>query len=241
MDLFGFGRKRPFALGDGARFQAMADNAPVGSVGAPGGLLAPKPVKTKNALTGLLAAGSMVPGVGDAVGLLGDAAMYASDPSSRTFMNGLLTAAGTLPLIPSASGIKAATRAAAGGETAKSNGYFYKGGQFLPSTDLPPGTFKIGGKKLTTKKAMIEPGVFETSPTPLHRSILEVAGGYSQMGPDGKLAVKDGVNWDYLGFTPDDPSPVSVKGLKSKTQRSLRELIDAYNRGDRWLQVDIEE
>ena len=96
--------RRPTTLlpSDAMRFQAMADNAPVGSVGASGGLLAPKPTKKSNALSGLLAAGSMVPGVGDAVGLLGDAAMYASDPSSRTWPNALMTGLGALPFVPSA-------------------------------------------------------------------------------------------------------------------------------------------
>lgn len=96
--------RRPTTLlpSDAMRFQAMADNAPVGSVGASGGLLAPRPTKKSNALTGLLAAGGAIPGVGDAVGLLGDAAMYASDPSSRTWPNALMTGLGALPFVPSA-------------------------------------------------------------------------------------------------------------------------------------------
>jgi hypothetical protein len=47
-----------------------------------------------------LAMGSMLPGVGDAIGLAGDAYGYATDPSSRTWKNGLLSLAALLPGIP---------------------------------------------------------------------------------------------------------------------------------------------
>src|SRR5215471_17267139 len=40
---------------------------------------------------------------------------------------------------------KGAGRARRGGEVAVSNKAFYKGGQFLPSTEAPPGTYKIKG------------------------------------------------------------------------------------------------
>src|SRR5574343_163776 len=44
---------------------------------------------------------SRLPGVGDAARLLGDAAMYAEDPSQLTPMSGLLSLAGVLPGVPS--------------------------------------------------------------------------------------------------------------------------------------------
>lgn len=46
---------------------------------------------------------SPVPFVGDALGLLADAEMYATEPESRTWGNVALSAAGLLPLVPAAS------------------------------------------------------------------------------------------------------------------------------------------
>ena len=44
---------------------------------------------------------------------------------------------------------KKSGRAKKGGETAKSNQYHYKGGQFLPTTSAEPGKWKVGGKFTT--------------------------------------------------------------------------------------------
>jgi hypothetical protein len=60
---------------------------------------------------GLLAA--PVPVVGDVVGLLGDAAMYAAKPEERTAGNALLTVLGALPMVPGAASAAAARKAAA--------------------------------------------------------------------------------------------------------------------------------
>jgi hypothetical protein len=62
---------------------------------------------------GLLA--SPLPVVGDALGLLGDAAMYATKPDERTLLNFGMTALGALPFVPSVAGkaanvVKKATR-----------------------------------------------------------------------------------------------------------------------------------
>ena len=85
-----------------ADFQTMADGAPVGAVGAPGGLSpygAPAdPFSAQDALAAL----SFAPVFGDVAGLAGDAAMYATDPESRTAGNYAMTAAGALPFVPSA-------------------------------------------------------------------------------------------------------------------------------------------
>lgn len=51
---------------------------------------------------GLLA--SPIPVLGDAMGLLGDAAMYAAKPEERTWGNVAMTALGALPFVPSAAG-----------------------------------------------------------------------------------------------------------------------------------------
>lgn len=92
----------------GPNFQAMADNAPVGSVGAPGGLLAPPPAKVPgNPLRGLLAAGSMTPGpVGDFTGLIADALMYYEHPETRKTSNYAMSMLGALlPFMPAAAGM----------------------------------------------------------------------------------------------------------------------------------------
>lgn len=88
------------------RWHALADSAPVGSVNALGGLLQPPQKEApRNALNGLLGLSSVIPGVGDVTGLLGDAAMYATEPESRTKLNYLLTLLGALPGIPSTAAI----------------------------------------------------------------------------------------------------------------------------------------
>lgn len=95
------------AQAPGARWQALADNAPVGAVGAPGGLQRPGRQPTpQDGLSALLTGGAMVPGpVGDVAGPLADAYMYATEPESRTLGNAAMSALGVLPGIPSMAGI----------------------------------------------------------------------------------------------------------------------------------------
>lgn len=101
-------REKRNALADALRRKSMADNAPVNALGAPGGLLAmPRPDKPGSALGGLLAASSVVPGIGDFTGPMADAHMYATDPSSRTPGNYAMSLAGLLPFVPSMAGITA--------------------------------------------------------------------------------------------------------------------------------------
>jgi hypothetical protein len=47
---------------------------------------------------------SILPGIGDAAGLLGDIQMMYENPEERTIMNGLLAAAGLLPFVPAGLG-----------------------------------------------------------------------------------------------------------------------------------------
>jgi len=66
------------------------------------------------------AVGTMfVPVVGDVTGLAADIDMYVTDPESRTFLNGVFTAAGVLPLIPAASQMKKAADALDMGQEAR--------------------------------------------------------------------------------------------------------------------------
>jgi hypothetical protein len=93
-------------------------------------------------------------------------------------------------------GGKGGNRAKKGGEIAESNKAFYKGGQFLPSTEAPPGTYKIKGKILGKGREMTEPGYFtggygtkstwETAPTPLHRAIWSLIGQFVQPVGEGR-------------------------------------------------------
>lgn len=147
-------RMQPTGLSGGreqapeARFQSMADNAPVGAVGAPGGLQAPRPRPTQqDALQALLGAGAVVPGpLGDVAGPLADAYMYATDPESRTAGNAALSAMGLLPGVPSVMGM------ASGGE----------GGGRLPRL---LSLFSGGGSYETALKGKVQPvGAIEYDP-----------------------------------------------------------------------------
>lgn len=65
------------------------------------------PVTGRQIADGLQAAGLLaapIPVLGDAIGLLGDAAMYATKPEERTWLNYGMTALGALPFVPSVAG-----------------------------------------------------------------------------------------------------------------------------------------
>jgi hypothetical protein len=101
------------------------------------------------------------------------------------------------------------------------NGDYYIGGQFLPSSEMTiKGAIKIQSKP--RGKVQVENGVW-----------VESRDGYLPIFPRiaGTIAILDratgnmklnNVNWDYMGCT-------AVEG---------QALIDAYNRGDRWLPVE---
>jgi len=129
------------------------------------------------------------------------------------------------------------SRAAAGGEHADSNGYFYKGGQFLPSSDNPPGTFKVDGKVLKTGRAQVEPGKWEVQPTPFSRPIFELIGGHT-ISSDDSLKLREGIR-DYNGdpISMDTEIRPGVKGILSKEAFTMGEMIGAYNNGMRWIDV----
>jgi hypothetical protein len=79
-------------------------------VGSPGGMLDPRAMagnelpNSQSDPRMMAAAAQFIPGIGDAVGAISDAGMYATDPSSRTPLNGLLSLAALAPGIPSAAG-----------------------------------------------------------------------------------------------------------------------------------------
>jgi len=84
--------------------RAQLDNAPVGSVGAPGGVRASDAAVDRrvNPLQAAALASAPIPGVGDVFGIAADAQMFANEPDSRTPLNFGLSALGLLPLVPPA-------------------------------------------------------------------------------------------------------------------------------------------
>lgn len=129
------------------------------------------------------------------------------------------------------------SRAIVGGQSGV-NGYAYKGGQFLPSTMAEPGKWKVGKKWITSRNEEIEPGVIAAQPTPFSRSIFQMIHGLCQSEENGQIALRDGIK-DYQGeaITLDTLIRPGVKGVLGKEELSLGELVDAYNAGQRWFDV----
>ena len=128
----------------------------------------------------------------------------------------------------------ARSQAKIGGEVANTNGYFYKGGQFLPSTDAEPGKWKAGKKWVYTGKALVGPGEFAIQPTPFSRSIFEMLNSFLEKNGD-KFQFRTDLNPDY--FTPNMTTRPGVKGVLGKEEISYQEMLDAYNNGQRWFDV----
>jgi hypothetical protein len=140
-------------------------------------------------------------------------------------------------------------RAKAGGQVADTNGFFYKGGQFLPNTNAEPGKWKINGKWVKSGTELIEPGVRANAPTPFSRSILSPLREYVDYVDNDfkKLKLKEGMK--VLGKTGDDGlqhyEPVTAEttwtprlaDYEHHTPLTIGELIDAYNKGQRWFDV----
>lgn len=119
-----------------------------------------------------------------------------------------------------------AGRAQTGGETGV-NGYPYKGGQFLPSTDAPPGTWrvKIKGKSklLRNKTWLVAPGKMEMAPTPFSQSIFS--------------GIRELVN-DENGVLSINPNrETAINYLYGDDHDQLNKMIEMYNHGLRWYEV----
>jgi N12 class adenine-specific DNA methylase/predicted RNA methylase len=127
------------------------------------------------------------------------------------------------------------SHASVGGENGV-NGYFYKGGQFLPSTIAEPGRWKVGTKWISSGKELVEPGVIAAQPTPFSRSIMAMIHGWCLI-EDGRLALRQGVNDNGIPITLETLMRPGVKGVLGREELSLGELIDAYNSGQRWFDV----
>lgn len=84
-------------------YQALLDSSPVGSVGAPGGML-PNPTRPQNRdpLQNVLNMAAMMPGIGgDILGPIADARNMLKHPETRTLGNAALFGLGVLPAVPS--------------------------------------------------------------------------------------------------------------------------------------------
>lgn len=139
------------------------------------------------------------------------------------------------------SAVEGKARAQAGGETGM-NGYIYKGGQFLPNTEAPPGTWRVKRKgkaiNIPNGRELVSPGDLQPRPTPFSKSVYQGLQEFTDIGPDGKLRLKDGINWEYWG-DPGDKSPMMFKQLAvSKDGYSILDRIDLYNKGVRWIDLE---
>lgn len=128
-------------------------------------------------------------------------------------------------------------RAKAGGETGV-NGFQYKGGQFLPSTDAPPGTWRVGGKLVKARKMQLGPSEWATQPSPTARSIYQQGGlsAYTARNPDGSLRIFEGAGGQGIRDSLGRPITSETKTLGNFT---LGDLLQMYNKGMRW--VDLPE
>lgn len=145
-------------------------------------------------------------------------------------------------------------RAKKGGEIGINN-YEYKGGQFLPSTQAEPGTWKVGGKKISTSsKQEIAPYKWETPPHPLAKSLygeLGISAGYTkinkltgklEINPEFKVSKPDIASEygeSYQPLTREDIITPGIKGILSTKRHTYGELIDAYNNGARWVDIEL--
>jgi len=139
-------------------------------------------------------------------------------------------------------------RAKAGGQVADANGFFYKGGQFLPTTTAEPGKWKINNKWVKSGDLLIEPGKVATQPTPFSQSIFSGIKEYIEPDKSGKYKIKEGLRTlgkadeegmryyeDVTGNTTWTPS---INNVVHKEPIDLKTLVDAYNSGQRWFDVN---
>ncbi len=117
------------------------------------------------------------------------------------------------------------------------NGYLYKGGQFLPSTMVQPGRWKIGRKWVYSGREMIAPREWAYQPTPFSRSIFAMISSWCDVGA-GKPAIREGVRDNQLALlTSETMIRPGVKGVLGKEEIALGVLVEAWNTGQRWFDV----
>ena len=113
------------------------------------------------------------------------------------------------------------TRAKKGGELGM-NGEYYKGGQFLPSTILPKMTLKKKSKG--SGKQEIAPYKWEVAPNENLRSIYKLIETFIRIdGKTKKMIIR--VSQQTIDYYDIDVN-------------KLQELVDLYNSGERWIEVE---
>ena len=97
-------------------------------------------------------------------------------------------------------------------------------------------TGKITGKELT------EPGKLEHQPTPFSRSIFSSIHGVSEKDKDKNLKLRDEI-YSHTGepITNESKIRLGVKGQLGKHEHSYGQLLDEYNKGNRWVHVEFNE
>jgi len=138
-------------------------------------------------------------------------------------------------------------RAKAGGQVADANGFFYKGGQFLPNTNAEPGKWKVDKKWVKSSNELVEPGVRANGPTPFSRSIYGPMREFVEHPNNdfSKVKLKEGMKTTetidgyqtYVPVTSETTWTPRLADYEHHTPVTIGELIDAYNKGQRWFDV----
>jgi hypothetical protein len=122
----------------------------------------------------LAMAASLVPGLGDALGVAADARMYATEPESRTLPNVGLSALGVLPGVPAAATVRRVLPDAAGkyikpgaaGEVRLRNPIPYRGGRisgFTNDSQRVAIGYDKNGELFTVDVDRLDPALFGNS------------------------------------------------------------------------------
>jgi hypothetical protein len=137
---------------------------------------------------------------------------------------------------------KKSGRAKKGGELAESNQYHYKGGQFLPTTSAEPGKWKVGNKWVKSGKELTEPGKIEHSPTPFSRAIFPLLR-HEVHHEGGKFTkVRENIrHHDGEPVTEESKIRLRIGENLNKHEHSYKELMDEYNKGNRWVHLEFDE
>lgn len=137
---------------------------------------------------------------------------------------------------------KGRSQAKKGGEIAESNQYHYKGGQFLPTTEAEPGKWKVGKKWVHAGKELVEPGKYDTQPTPFSRAILGAIHGVTERDEKGMMKLREGItSHDGEPITKDTKTRLGIKGKMGKHEHTYGQLVDEYNKGNRWVHLEFDE
>ena len=143
-----------------------------------------------------------IPVVGDVMGLLGDAAMYAAKPEERTWSNYGLTALGALPFVPSGAGKLAKAISKVDDYAINHRPMKVEGG----AAQLFDLTRAFGDDVYDTKKALQFYGSGDPREADILRIMQSVRG-----NPDAMVTIYRGVPEGVTGINPGDWVTLSPK------------------------------